>query len=183
MIRSLGCQPRVTLSRSVKPVQTPLYFESFLPASSICLIALSRIKAEIRLRLIEKAMELEAVFSVRDLTIMDTLIPCAEIEKIVRYGKIKFGFADDVVRAINKLSDEHIRRALYERAYIEDVSFSDEDIERMGFDKIDSAHEEPEVSSDGNASKAIGCGCLGFLLGFGVISKLTKKHSKGKGER
>lgn len=160
-----------------------LSLESVGPGDEVSEAVSSIENAEIRLRLIEKAMELEAVFSVRDLTIMDTLIPCAEIEKIVRYGKIKFGFADDVVRAINKLSDENIRRALYERAYIEDVSFSDEDIERMGFDKIDSAHDEPEVSSDGNASKAIGCGCLGFLLGFGVISKLTKKHSKGKGER
>ena len=136
---------------------------------------------EIRMRLVERAMELDADFSAEDFEILDTEIPSALLVKLARYGNVEFGSAEDVTCAIESISDESVRRALYERAYICDVQFTADQLDRMGYEQIDSAHQPTgkKYLSD-VAKEQMGCGCLGFLLGFGFLSKLTKKYNGKK---
>ena len=119
--------------------------------------------AEIRLRLLEKAMELDAVFTEEDFLNLDGEIPSALYVKLARYGNLELGTGEDVTFALESIFDENARRALYERAYIDDVKFTVEQLERIGYEDIDSAHQ-PFMEE--RRSEKTGYGCMGCLIGF-----------------
>ena len=137
--------------------------------------------AEIRLRLFEKALKLDAVFTEDDYARLDEEIPASFLAKLAKYGNIEFGTAEKVTEALASIADENAKRALYERAYIEDIKFSKEQLDRIGYEDIDSAHDVVEDTELSNTvQKGMACGCLGAILGLGIISKLTKKYSDNK---
>ena len=100
--------------------------------------------AEIRLRLLDKAMELGASFTEADYVRFDEQIPSALYVKIAKYGNMVFGTAEEVTEALVAITDTNARRALYERSYIEDVSFTRLQLNRIGYEDIDSAHDDVE---------------------------------------
>ena len=136
--------------------------------------------AEIRMRLVERAMELDAIFTQDDIVILDNRIPSPLLVKLIKYGNLELGDADDITSAVENIFDRDACRALYERAYIEDVKFTSDHLDRMGYEDIDSAHDVLPENNDAKKSTAAGCGCLGLLLGLGIISELTKKKSRRK---
>ena len=131
---------------------------------------------EIKLRLLEHSMELDAVFTESDYARLDGEIPSFNLTKLAKYGNIEFGSAEEVAEAIADMIDEPASRALYERAYIEDVRFSAEHFELMGYDNIDSAYDEIEDDEEEEEKERRPIGCLGFLLiGWLLSSKKKRK--------
>lgn len=134
--------------------------------------------AEIKLRLIEKSIRLDATFSENDYARLEGEIPADLLVKLAKYGNMEFGMSEMVTEALENIVDENVKMALYERAYIEDVKFSKKQLDRIGYKDIDSAHDAAEDTQlSDTVRKGIGCGCLGVILGLGIISKLTKKYS------
>ena len=125
--------------------------------------------AEIRLRLIERAMELGAVFDEDDFATLDGEIPSYLLVKLAKYGNIEFGASGDVADSLCCIIDENARRALYERAYLEDVRFTAQELDDIGYDEIDSAHDElyDEDEAD-EVTEEKHYGCLWALL-FGLF--------------
>ena len=125
--------------------------------------------AEIRLRLIERAMELGAVFDEDDFATLDGEIPSYLLVKLAKYGNIEFGASGDVADSLCCIIDENARRALYERAYLEDVRFTAQELDDIGYDDIDSAHDElyDEDEAD-EVTEEKHYGCLWALL-FGLF--------------
>ena len=116
--------------------------------------------AEIRLRLIEKAVELGVGFTEADYLRLDDQIPSALYVKIAKYSNMIFGTAEEVTEALVAITDPNARRALYERSYIEDVNFTRSQLNRIGYEDIDSAHDE--VEDEATRSR----GLFGFFKRF-----------------
>ena len=127
--------------------------------------------AEIRIRLIEKAMALGAVFSEKDCARLDSYIPSFLLVKLAKYGNLEFGLPEEAASVIGGIADENVKRALYERANVEDIKFTPYQLELMGYDDIDSAHDR--IGENEEEKKQIGC--LGFLL-LGWLLGCKKKR-------
>lgn len=126
---------------------------------------------EIRLRMTERAMELGAIFSEYDFERLDGEIPSYLLVKLAKYGKIEFGSSEDVADTLTDLIDENAKRALYERAYIDDIRFTSDQLEEIGYDDIDSAHDEIE---DELEEKQLGC-LWSLLFGWFLADKMKRK--------
>ena len=131
--------------------------------------------AEIKLRLLERAMDLGAVFTESDYARLDGEVPSFILTKLAKYGNIAFGTPDAVAESIAGIRDENAKRALYERAYIDDVGFVNSHFVLMGYENIDSAHDE----IDGAYDESTGMGCIPGLL-FGWLSVFKKKRNESE---
>jgi len=128
--------------------------------------------AEIKLRLIDKALELKATFTESDFVRLEGEIPPALLVKLARFGEIEFGNGNDVADAITSIYDDNVGRSLYERAYVDDVRFTQEHLDRMGYENIDSAHD-PLVEDSRSQSKRYGC--LAAFIGLGTVLGRRKR--------
>ena len=131
--------------------------------------------AEIRLRLFDKAVELGAIFTEGNFVLLNGEIPSALLVNLARYGSVEFGMGEDVAEAIESISDDNLCRTLYERAYIEDVRFTSAQLERMGYENIDSAHDSTLEEKDPEIKR---CGCLLALIGFDAFFGKRGKNNK-----
>ena len=135
---------------------------------------------EIRLRLIEKAIQLGAVFTENDFARLDGEIPSAIYVNLARFARFEFGTGESVAHALASILDGNAKRAIYERAYIEDVKFTPGQLCLIGYEDIDSAHDtveddmaDEEIPDKQNHS---GYGCLGALIGLGTIFGRGKRR-------
>ena len=103
---------------------------------------------EIRMRLMERAIRMGAVFTEADVMKLDGTIPAYILVNVARYGSMELGSGDEVARVLENLSDENVKRAFFERAYLDDVRFTSEELERIGYEEIDSAHQTVEEEDE-----------------------------------
>ncbi len=117
----------------------------------------------VKIMLVRKAMELRAELTQDDFYSLDGEIPSELYAKLAREGNITFGTNDEVAQALAGIFDEAGNDALYERAVESGVKFTQDQLERIGKD----GKEEYEAPRP--ASNNTGCGCLGMLLGAGLL--------------
>ena len=130
--------------------------------------------AEIRLRLIEKAIRLGATFTEDDYLALDGKISSQLYIDLAKYGQMDLGSAENVARVLQEIFDPNAKRALYERAYIDDVRFTPAQLDRIGYDDIDSAHDNEDYCED-DTERPKGLGCLGAFLALGTLFSRKKK--------
>ena len=129
---------------------------------------------EIRLRLIEKAIKLGATFTEENYLALDGLISSQLYVDLAKYGDLELGTAEDVTSVLEQITDPNAKRALYERAYIDDVRFTPSQLDRIGYDDIDSAHDNEDYREDDKAMPK-GAGCLFALVAFTSLFSRKKK--------
>lgn len=103
---------------------------------------------EIRMRLMERAIRMGAVFTEADVMKLDGTIPAYILVNVARYGSMELGSGDEVAKVLENLTDENVKRAFYERAYLDDVRFTPEELLRIGYEEIDSAHQTVEEDDE-----------------------------------
>ena len=130
--------------------------------------------ADIRMRLLRKALELEALFTESDFVELDGELPSFDLARLIKFGNVDFSDSESVTEALESIFDEGVKRALYERAYLEDVKFSDEQLDRIGYENIDSAHQNSEGSPK-NKKQGGGCLLSLFAIAVGILAGLRKK--------
>ena len=117
---------------------------------------------DIKALLVRKAMEFNVEFTQDDFYSLDGEIPTDLYVKLAREGNITFGTNDEVAQTLASIFDDAANEALYKRAIKSGVKFTQEQLEWIGKD-------EEEYESPRPASNNTGCGCLGALLGFGLL--------------
>ena len=83
--------------------------------------------------------------------------------QLARDGNITFGTNEEVAQVLASIWDEAGNDALYNRAIKAGIKFTQEQLEWIGKAEEDT-YEEPQPTSNNT-----GCGCLGLLLGFGLL--------------
>ena len=118
---------------------------------------------DIKSLLVRKAMEFKVEFDQDDFERLDGEIPSLLYVHLAREGNIKFGTNEEVAQVLASIWDEEGNDALYRRALKSGIKFTQQQLEWIGKD------EEETYTEQQSASNNTGCGCLGMLLGFGLL--------------
>ena len=129
---------------------------------------------DIKSLLVRKAMEFKVEFDQDDYERLDGEIPSLLYVQLAREGNIKLGTNEEVAQVLASIWDEAGNDALYKRAIKSGIKFTQQQLEWIGKDEEESYEAPPSRSNN------TGCGCLGLLLGFGLLFGNGNSNSSGK---
>lgn len=142
----------------------------------------------LKTKLIKKAIEFEAHWTLDDFNRLDGQIPSDLFVHLAKVGDVEFGDSDEVAEALQTIFDEDGNEALYQRALKSGIKFTKEQMEdmcRWVDDEEDEDYEsdDEDYVEDEDEAPAVqnNIGCLGFLLALfgagGAVSRAASHQS------